>query len=135
IALACGIVDGAGYGHNTKALVITRGLQEVEWLITFELRVGPKQARETIVSLAGIEDIVLTATSTVSKNVIFGQRLGAGKPRSGLIDKEETEPEGVNTLIALYHYLQKSGRSRPFWDELYNIVHYRASIQGFLRTL
>ena len=93
IAIAAGIVDGLGYGHNTEAALITRGLAEIS-----RLAVGLGGRPDTLAGLAGLGDLVLTCTGALSRNRTVGQRLGRGQPLreacSGI------HPEGVRTTLA-----------------------------------
>ncbi len=93
IAIAAGIVDGLGYGHNTEAALITRGLAEIS-----RLAVGLGGRPDTLAGLAGLGDLVLTCTGALSRNRTLGQRLGRGQPLreacSGI------HPEGVRTTLA-----------------------------------
>ena len=73
IAIAAGIVDGLGYGHNTEAALITRGLAEIT-----RLAVALGGRADTLAGLAGLGDLVLTCTGALSRNRTVGRRLGRG---------------------------------------------------------
>ncbi len=75
IAIAAGIVDGLGYGHNTVAALVTRGLAEMT-----RLSVASGARSDTLAGLAGLGDLVLTCTGHLSRNRSFGQALGRGVP-------------------------------------------------------
>ena len=80
IAIAAGIVDGLGYGHNTVAALITRGLAEIA-----RLAVALGGRPDTLAGLAGLGDLVLTCTGGLSRNRTVGQRLGTrAEPRAGV---------------------------------------------------
>ena len=93
IAIAAGIVDGLGYGHNTVAALITRGLVEIT-----RLAVALGGRADTLAGLAGLGDLVLTCTGALSRNRRVGQALGRGRTleeaTAGVV------AEGVRTTLA-----------------------------------
>ena len=93
IAIAAGIVDGMGYGHNTVAALITRGLVEIT-----RLAVAEGARPDTLAGLAGLGDLVLTCTGGLSRNRTVGARLGQGLPLSEAA--AGLHPEGVRTTLA-----------------------------------
>ena len=93
IAIAAGIVDGLGYGHNTVAALITRGLAEITRLAAAE---GARP--DTLAGLAGLGDLVLTCTGGLSRNRTVGQRLGRGQTLAEA--SAGIHPEGVRTTLA-----------------------------------
>lgn len=95
IALASGISRGLGYGDNTRAALITRGLAEITRL---GLAMGCKS--ETFSGLAGIGDLIVTATSTHSRNNRAGELIGSGLSPQEAIDKVGMVVEGINALPA-----------------------------------
>jgi glycerol-3-phosphate dehydrogenase (NAD(P)+) len=130
IALSYGLVEGAEYGQNTKALVLTQGLQEIQRLV---IAIGGKT--ETVFGLAGIGDLILTATGHLSKNVIIGKKIGSGMSLQNAIKELGTEPEGINTIKSVYQYMQKNSYSSKFWNNIYGIIYHGLSIHDFVRTL
>jgi len=92
IALAAGILEGLGMGHNTRAALITRGLAEITRL---GLALGAELA--TFAGLAGMGDLILTATGPLSRNRQLGVELGRGKRLEEALAGRATVAEGVST--------------------------------------
>jgi glycerol-3-phosphate dehydrogenase (NAD(P)+) len=95
-AIACGIVDGMGLGESARAALIARSFAELSRLGT---ALGAKP--ETLMGLSGLGDLVLTATSTTSRNFSFGRALGGGRTRAELDRPGHPLAEGVETAPAL----------------------------------
>jgi len=106
IAIAAGLVDGLGYGHNTVAALITRGLAEIT-----RLAVALGARPETLAGLAGLGDLVLTCTGALSRNRRVGQGLGRGLPlaeaSAGMV------AEGVRTTLAACALAERHGVEMP----------------------
>lgn len=102
IALAAGIADGLGYGDNTKAAIITRGLTEIA-------RLGRVFGAETLTfaGLAGLGDLVVTCASMHSRNRRFGILIGQGKSLEDATKEVKQIAEGVRTCKAVHELLQK----------------------------
>ncbi|GAA2679894.1 MULTISPECIES: NAD(P)H-dependent glycerol-3-phosphate dehydrogenase [Actinosynnema] len=108
IALAVGIATGQGMGHNTAALLITRGLAE-----TTRLATALGAAPATLAGLAGLGDLVATCTSPLSRNRTFGQHLGRGlSPEQAAIATRQTT-EGVKTARAVLDLAHAHGVDLP----------------------
>jgi glycerol-3-phosphate dehydrogenase (NAD(P)+) len=92
IALAAGIADGLGFGHNTRAALITRGLAEM-------VRLGRAMGADprTFAGLSGMGDLVLTCTGALSRNRAVGFQLGEGKSLAAILAGSHSVAEGVNT--------------------------------------
>lgn len=112
IALCAGISDGLGYGDNTKAALMTRGLAEIARLGT---AMGAKE--ETFMGLSGVGDLIVTCTSMHSRNRRAGILLGQGKSLKEALDEVHMVVEGVNTAAAAYKLGQKYGVSMPITEE------------------
>lgn len=95
IALAAGVVDGLGFGHNTRAALITRGLAEM-----VRLGVAMGADARTFAGLSGMGDLVLTCTGSLSRNREVGVQLGQGKKLADILAGSRTVAEGVNTAGA-----------------------------------
>jgi glycerol-3-phosphate dehydrogenase (NAD(P)+) len=93
LAIAAGVADGLGFGANTRAALITRGLNEI---MRLGVCLGGKQ--ETFMGLAGLGDLVLTCTDNQSRNRRFGLALGQGKKMGEIIREIGQEIEGIGTL-------------------------------------
>ena len=116
IAIAAGIVDGLGYGHNTVAALITRGLAEIT-----RLAVAEGARPDTLAGLAGLGDLVLTCTGSLSRNRAVGARLGQGhslaQASAGL------HPEGVRTTLAACALAERRGIEMPIARQMRAVLH------------
>jgi len=114
IAIAAGIVDGLGYGHNTVAALITRGLAEMS-----RLGVALGGRPETFAGLAGLGDLVLTCTGGLSRNRRVGQALGAGETLDeALASLGAAMAEGVRTAVAVCDLADRVGIEMPIAREM-----------------
>ena len=118
IALGAGIAEGLGYGDNAKAALITRGLNEIAKL---GITLGGKQS--TFYGLAGLGDLVVTATSTHSRNHEAGIYLGQGYSVEKAKQKVGMVIEGLNALKAAYHLANKYKIEMPITFAVYNVVY------------
>lgn len=131
IALCAGISDGLGYGDNTKAALITRGLAEIT-------RLGIKMGAnpETFSGLSGIGDLIVTCTSMHSRNRRAGILLGQGKTLSETLDKIHMVVEGVNTAKAALALSEKYNIDMPIVKEanqiLYNSKNAREAVSSLM---
>ncbi|MGI9647693.1 MAG: NAD(P)H-dependent glycerol-3-phosphate dehydrogenase [Acidimicrobiia bacterium] len=118
IAIATGIVDGLGYGKNTRAALITRGLVEIT-------RLGVAQGGNplTFAGLSGLGDLVLTCTGDLSRNRQVGMELGRGKSLDQLLTEMDEVAEGVGTTVAAREMAIKAGISMPIAGEVYRILY------------
>jgi glycerol-3-phosphate dehydrogenase (NAD(P)+) len=116
IAIASGIIDGLGYGYNTGAALITRGLAEIT-----RLSVALGARPDTLAGLAGLGDLVLTCTGGLSRNRTVGQRLGRGQSlaeaTAGLY------PEGVRTTLAACALAERQGIDMPIARQMKAVLH------------
>jgi glycerol-3-phosphate dehydrogenase (NAD(P)+) len=116
IAIAAGIVDGLGYGHNTVAALITRGLAEIT-----RLAVAEGARPDTLAGLAGLGDLVLTCTGSLSRNRTVGARLGRG---SSLAEASAgLHPEGVRTTLAACALAERRGVEMPIARQMRAVLH------------
>ncbi len=116
IAIAAGIVDGLGYGHNTVAALITRGLAEITRLATAE---GARP--DTLAGLAGLGDLVLTCTGGLSRNRTVGARLGRGQSLAEA--SAGLHPEGVRTTLAACALAARRGIEMPIAQQMKAVLH------------
>ncbi len=117
IALCAGISDGLGYGDNTKAALMTRGMAEIVRLGT---AMGAKA--ETFYGLSGMGDLIVTCTSMHSRNRRAGIMLGEGKSLSRTLEDVHMVVEGVNTAKAAYALAKKYNVSMPIVVEANEIL-------------
>lgn len=117
IALAAGVSDGIGYGDNTKAALMTRGITEI-------IRVGVKLGGkvETFAGLTGIGDLIVTCTSMHSRNRRAGILIGKGATKDEACKEVGMVVEGVKACHAFYELKEKLGVSMPITDALYNVL-------------
>jgi len=118
IALACGVCDGLGYGSNTKAAILTRGLAEIARL---GKAMGAKA--KTFNGLSGLGDLVTTCTSPDSRNRSVGEQLGKGKSIDKILNSMDMVAEGVETAKSAYKLAQRYGIEMPITEEVYNILY------------
>ncbi|MFK5925168.1 MAG: NAD(P)H-dependent glycerol-3-phosphate dehydrogenase [Desulfuromusa sp.] len=118
IALAAGVADGLGFGHNTRAALITRGLAEMT-------RLGMKLggAAETFAGLAGMGDLVLTCTGDLSRNRSVGIELGKGRKIDEILGGMQMIAEGVKTTLSAYQLAKKLGVDVPITEQMYLILY------------
>ncbi|NDO18983.1 NAD(P)H-dependent glycerol-3-phosphate dehydrogenase [Lachnospiraceae bacterium MD329] len=117
IALCAGISDGLGYGDNTKAALMTRGLAEIA-------RLGKAMGADerTFMGLSGVGDLIVTCTSMHSRNRRAGILIGQGKTLQETLDEVHMVVEGVNTATAAYEMSKKYNVTMPIVTEAYNIL-------------
>jgi glycerol-3-phosphate dehydrogenase (NAD(P)+) len=118
VAIAAGIADGLGFGHNTLAALITRGLAEIR-----RLGVARGAAPETFSGLASLGDLVLTCTGGLSRNRQVGQALGKGERLEDVIGRMSHVAEGVRTARSARDLGRKSGIEMPIVEEVYRILY------------
>lgn len=118
IAIACGVCDGLGYGTNTKAAILSRGLVEMSRL---GKALGGKQ--KTFSGLAGLGDLVTTCFSPKSRNRHVGEYLGQGKKLKRILASMNMVAEGVATAKAVHKLSKKLGVPMPITTEVYNILY------------
>ena len=130
IAILAGISDGMGFGDNTKAAIITRGLAEI-------IRLGKKiNANErTFSGLAGIGDLVVTCQSKHSRNRFVGENLGKGKTIDEILSSMSMVAEGVKNCKSILHFAQSLGVEMPLTEELYRVIYEKADIRDSLKRL
>ncbi|MDX2496053.1 MAG: NAD(P)H-dependent glycerol-3-phosphate dehydrogenase [Desulfuromusa sp.] len=118
IALAAGVADGLGFGHNTRAALITRGLAEMTRL---GMRLGG--AAETFAGLAGMGDLVLTCTGDLSRNRSVGIELGKGHKLNEVLAGMQMVAEGVQTTLSAYQLAEKLGVDVPIIEQMYLVLY------------
>jgi len=118
LAIAVGVLDGMGFGANTRCAFITRGLAE---LAKFSEALGG--LRETTMSLAGVGDLVLTCTDNQSRNRRFGLTIGQGATVIAALEKVGESVEGYYNAKQLHALAQKNGISAPIIEQVYAILY------------
>ena len=117
IALAAGVVVGLGYGQNTLAALITRGVAEMR-----RLGVAMGADPSTFAGLAGTGDLVLTCTGSLSRNRSVGYRLGQGETLEAILGTMSAVAEGVKTVQAVHDLAERYGVEMPISEEVYGIL-------------
>lgn len=130
IAIAAGVAEGLGLGHNTTAALITRGLAEM-------MRLGTALGahRETLAGLAGMGDLVLTCTGDLSRNRFVGIELARGKKLAEILGSMRAVAEGVGTTAAARLLAQKAGVEMPITEQMFAVLHEQRSPKDALREL
>ena len=118
MAIAAGMVAGLGFGSNSVAALITRGLAEMSRLALAE---GAKL--ETMMGLAGLGDLVLTCTGSLSRNRFVGQELGKGRALAEITAGMREVAEGVKTTQALKQLSNRVGVEMPIAAEVYAVLY------------
>ncbi len=118
IAIAAGICDGLGFGHNARAALITRGLAEMNRL---GLAMGAQPA--TFAGLAGMGDLVLTCTGDLSRNRTVGFKLGQGQRLTEILAEMRMVAEGVKSAESVYGLACRLGVEMPIVEKTYQILH------------
>ncbi len=118
LAIAAGIADGLGFGANTRAALITRGLNEI---MRLGIKLGGKQ--ETFIGLAGLGDLVLTCTDNQSRNRRFGLALGQGKSRSAIISEIGQEIEGISAAKETLLLAKRHNIDMPITEQTYKVLY------------
>lgn len=117
IALAAGICDGVGFGDNTKAALMTRGLAEMT-----RLGVAMGANAMTFAGLSGMGDLIATCMSRHSRNRFVGEQIGRGKTLQEILDKMEMVAEGVLTTKAAYLLSRKHKIEMPIVEKVYKAL-------------
>jgi glycerol-3-phosphate dehydrogenase (NAD(P)+) len=118
VAIAAGVLEGLGYGYNTMAALLTRGLAEMA-------RLGAAMGGnlQTFSGLAGMGDLVLTCTGGLSRNRTLGTRLGKGETLDDIMKGAKTVAEGVKTAKAARDLAIKHHMHMPIVEEVYRILY------------
>ena len=117
IAIAAGISDGLGFGHNTRAALITRGLAEIIRLGNF-YSADPR----TFAGLSGIGDLVLTCTSNLSRNYRVGKEIGQGQKLEEILKNMEMVAEGVDTTKSAFSISAANNIKMPIVHEIHKVL-------------
>ena len=130
LAIGCGVVDGAGLGQNARASLIGRGFAEM-------LRYGAARGAnaETLSGLCGLGDLVLTCSSTNSRNFSLGKGLGEGQPADVLLSGRATVAEGASTAPILQKDAQMRGVDMPIVDAVCTLLNGEVGVDDVVRQL
>ena len=130
LAIACGVVDGKGLGQNARAALIARGFAE---MTRFGLANGAR--RETLVGLSGMGDLVLTCSSTSSRNFSLGKGIGEGRSAAELMADRKTVAEGAFTAPVLARLAERMGIDMPVVAAVAKLLSGEANVDEVLQEL
>lgn len=130
IAIAAGVIEGLGLGHNTMAALITRGLAEIS-----RLAAAAGGRRETLAGLAGLGDLVLTCTGALSRNRQVGVQLGKGRTLAEILASTNMVAEGVRTTGAALALGSRHGVELPIAAQMAEVLAGRKSPRAAVEEL
>lgn len=134
IALALGLLDGAKYSENTKAFILTQGLREMGQIIKASCG-SSHNKEETLLSLAGIGDLVLTATSSKSRNYLLGQKLAQSNNLETILSGTHTVPESINTVKSVKQIMEKHNLKLALFTNIHKIIFENLPISTMFTNL
>ncbi|MBI66327.1 MAG: glycerol-3-phosphate dehydrogenase [Candidatus Marinimicrobia bacterium] len=117
MAIAAGVCDGIGYGDNSKAAILTRGIKEITKL---GLKMGANES--TFYGLSGIGDLLVTALSKHSRNRFVGEKIGRGESLDNVTENMKMVAEGVNTCKAIPDLVDKYEIEMPISQSIHDIL-------------
>ena len=130
LAIACGVVDGLGLGQNARAALIARGYAE---MTRFGLALGARA--DTLAGLCGLGDLVLTCSSTSSRNFTLGKALGEGMSAAEALSGKLSVAEGAHTAPVLSDLASKRGIAMPIVDAVARLLAGQAPAQQVVAEL
>jgi glycerol-3-phosphate dehydrogenase (NAD(P)+) len=130
IAVAIGIVNGLGYGQNTKASIMTRGLAEIT---NFAVAQGAR--RRTMFGLAGLGDLIATSESSLSRNFRAGEMLGQGYSKREVLKRMQQTAEGLSSVEPVLEIAQRHGIEMPIASQVLDVIEGRMDPKDFGRQL
>jgi glycerol-3-phosphate dehydrogenase (NAD(P)+) len=130
IAIAAGALQGLGYGENARSLLISRGLVEIIYLGRY---LGGHI--ETFLGLAGVGDLVATASSNLSRNFTVGYRLAKGEKLPDILNNMDEVAEGVNTIKIMKRLLDGSNLRALITEKLHAVLFHDLTVEEALRAL
>ncbi|MES2269663.1 MAG: NAD(P)H-dependent glycerol-3-phosphate dehydrogenase [Pseudomonadota bacterium] len=130
LAIGCGVADGAGLGLNARAALISRGFAE---MTRFGLARGARA--ETLSGLSGLGDLVLTCSSTDSRNFSLGKALGEGRPAAELLANRRTVAEGAFTAPVLREVARAAGVEMPIVEAVCALLEGRQPVAEVVEAL
>ena len=130
IALCAGVTDGMGFGDNTKAMLMTRGLTE-----TARLGVALGARKETFAGLAGVGDLIVTCTSMHSRNRRAGILIGQGKSAKEAMDEVGAVVEGYYAAKSAYELGKAKGIDMPITEAAYRVLYRNEDVRTIVQDL
>jgi glycerol-3-phosphate dehydrogenase (NAD(P)+) len=130
LAIACGVAEGRGLGQNARAALIARGFAE---MTRFGLAMGAR--RETLAGLSGLGDLVLTCSSTSSRNFSLGMAIGEGRPVAELLTDRRTVAEGAHTAPILNRIALEREIDMPLVAAVADLLEGRVKVDELLESM
>jgi glycerol-3-phosphate dehydrogenase (NAD(P)+) len=130
LAIACGVVEGLGLGQNARAALIARGYAE---MVRFGLAKGARA--ETLAGLCGLGDLVLTCTSTASRNFALGKALGEGQSAAAALSGKTTVAEGAHTAPVLTAIARTQGVAMPIVEAVDRLISGETTARAMVTEL
>lgn len=130
IAVAIGIVNGLGYGQNTKASIMTRGLSEIT---AFAMEHGAR--RRTMFGLAGLGDLIATSESSLSRNFRAGEMLGKGYTKLEVLRKMQQTAEGLSSVEPVLEIAERLGIEMPIVRQVSDVLEGKMKAKEFGKHL
>lgn len=130
VALAAGIGDGLGFGDNSKAGLITRGLVEMR-----RMGVAQGASAETFSGLSGLGDLAVTCYSRLSRNRAFGEQVGRGEKVESILARTHSVAEGYPTARAAFQLARKLGIETPIIDEVHAMLYEGKEVRRAVQDL
>lgn len=130
IALAAGVVDGLGFGDNTKGALLTRGIVEIQ-----RLGVALGASPETFLGLSGIGDLITTSISQHSRNRYVGNQLAKGKSLAEILDTLKMVAEGVTSTRSVYNLAKSKNVEMPIVEQIFQVLYQDKKPEQAIREL
>lgn len=130
IAIAAGICTGIGYGDNTLSALITRGLAELQ-----RLGAALGANKETFSGLSGLGDLIVTSTSSHSRNRLVGEQIGKGRKLLEIIKKLGMVAEGIETAKSIHQLMKKLKIDMPICEQVYETLFNQKNPRDAIREL
>lgn len=130
VAIAAGVCDGFGFGDNSKAALLTRGIVEIR-----RLGMACGAQPETFAGLSGLGDLTVTCFSKLSRNRGLGERLGRGEKLAEILAKSVSVAEGYPTAKSAFQLARAKDVCTPIIDEIYAVLYQDKNVAQALRDL
>ncbi|HEV2044273.1 MAG TPA: NAD(P)H-dependent glycerol-3-phosphate dehydrogenase [Sphingomicrobium sp.] len=130
LAIACGVAEGRGLGQNARSALIARGFAE---MTRFGMAMGGR--RETLAGLSGLGDLVLTCSSTSSRNFSLGKAIGEGKNAVELMKDRRTVAEGAFTAPVLHRIVTERNIDMPLVSAVVDLLEGKVGVAELLETM
>ena len=130
MAIAVGASDALGFGHNTRAGLVTRGLAELS-----RLAVDMGARPETMLGLAGVGDLILTCMGDLSRNRTVGKLLAQGYTRDQILGRMNMVAEGIPTTESAFQLSRRRGLELPITEQVYRVLYENKTVSDAIKAL